>query len=301
MKNNVKIIPWELKSEEDAKKLVDECDADFDRAIDSLAERVSDARGVRIIKLAGPTCAGKTTASRKIMKSLEKKNIQSALVSVDSFFYDREYLHAMSQKKGGGELDYDSPDTINYASLEKFVKELLEKGCAECPVFDFESGSAQERETVSLSRGGVLIIEGIQVFYPQISEILKGMRCISVYISALSDLSFGDVIFEKEEIRLMRRLVRDNHFRATPPEKTLELWRGVRRNEDKNIFPFIDSADVLLDSSMKYEISVLKIYLEDILRGISDARALSVLEKIAPVYNISSEYIGADSLYREFV
>ena len=301
MKKEIKIIPPDFASEEDVKKFVEDCDRSFDREIDRVVEKIIEHGDVRVIKLAGPSCAGKTTASGKIIRALEKKNIPSSLVSIDSFFYDREYLHRMSREKGDGELDYDSPDTIDFELFEKFINDILQRGEAECPVFDFTLGRATSTEKLTLSENGILLVEGIQAFYRQVSDILKCYRSVSVYISALSSLSHAGTVFDETEIRLMRRIVRDSRSRATSPEKTFELWRSVRRNEEKNIFPFIDTADIRIDSSMLYELGMLKPYLSDILGGIEDSRATDILEKLRSVREISSEYIGEDSLYTEFI
>ena len=128
----------------------------------------------------------------------------------------------------------------------------------------------------------------------------------SIYIAPQEDIRIGGEVFVPNEIRLLRRIVRDYHFRSAPPEFTFLLWESVRANEDKNIFPYVENTDYKVNSTMEYEIGVLKPYLENIIEKMdkSDrhyADALKIQQKIQGIEEISSEYVREGMLYREFV
>ena len=145
------------------------------------------------------------------------------------------------------------------------------------------------------------------MLYPRVrSLVAEHGEAVSLYIAPMTPLTAGGVCWEPNDLRLARRLVRDAHFRATPPEQTLFLWSGVRRNEEKNIFPYVADCDFLLDSTMPYELGVLKPFLCKILPTVPEdspyrPRAEEILARLAEVEPLSDTLIPADSLYREFI
>ncbi len=285
---------------------IKKCDADFRTRLFDIADGICREGIVRIISLSGPTCSGKTTAATMLAGRLAENGKNVNIVSIDDFYYDRDYLHELSLKKGTDSIDYDSIDTIDVEALETFIKEAFTCDEVHSPVFDFKTGVRTGYRAIRTSANDVFIFEGIQAIYPQITRLFRPYGAISVYICPSSSVEAGGEIFEPNEIRLMRRLVRDHNFRNADAEFTMRLWDSVRENEEKNIFPYAHSCAYQIDSSKPYEIGILKPYLENILRDISlnskyYKRSVEILEKIANVAPIDSALIGDDSLYKEFV
>ncbi len=282
---------------------VKKCDREFDNILNKTVERVCKDNSVKIIGITGPTCSGKTTTAKKVIGYYESHGIKLHVISLDDFFKDQFSKDEFIDPKN---VDFDSPDTFDTEEFYSFVTDLFEKGVAEKPIFDFQTGDRSRRETVINGEGDVFIFEGIQLLYPQVETILHKMHGKSIYICAESGIRVGDACVSKEDLRLMRRLVRDSNFRAADPLFTLDLWASVRRNEDANILPHAHKCDVHIDTTQAYELNILKPYLEKILprveRG-SDHYELicNMLSAVSGIESISRDTLSETSLYNEFV
>ena len=305
MVKKVKKAPEGQMNKEEIKAFILECDRDFDARLLSEIEKLK-ADNIKVIRLTGPTCSGKSTATKKIVAELQKSGRKVHSISVDDFYYDRETLHAMAAEEGDGEIDYDSVKTIDLSALSEFVKTMSKGGILKCPIFDFKEGGRTGYRDISAGADDVFLFEGIQVIYPEIRALFADYACADFYIEPLCEIAVGDYLFSKNEIRFLRRVVRDRHFRNTSPEFTFQIWKSVRANEDKNIFPYIDGCGYYIESSFAYEIGVLKPYLEEYFKEIDKdseyrGEADEILKHVAPATEIPEELIPKDSLYREFV
>ena len=282
------------------------CEDNFADSIRRIAEDICKKRELRIVRLFGPTCSGKTTAANILISVFESLGKRAHIVSIDDFYYDRETLLEMSRAKGLEVVDYDSPDTIDVKALHLFAEEIFDSDEVHCPIFDFSLGRRNGYKTLSIDENDIFIFEGIQANYPNVKEILSEHGSASIFIIPESRVIVGGVEILPQRLRLMRRLVRDFLFRSSDPEFTLDLWRSVRDNEDKNIFPYASESDYFVDSTMEYEVGVLKPYLCEILGGIGEEsrhypRAQEILNLIEQVEPISRDLILPHYLYREFV
>lgn len=282
------------------------CEDNFSRRFNDIAEDICRNRGLRIVRLFGPTCSGKTTSAEILISLFEQLGKRAHVISIDDFFYDKDVLLKKTKEKGLEGLDYDSPDTIDLEALRVFAREIFESDEVHCPVFDFLTGKREGYRTISIDDQDIFIFEGIQANYPQVIPMLSEHGSASIYIVPASEVESGGEIFTPNELRLMRRLVRDYHFRGSTPEFTLMLWESVRDNEEKHIFPYISNPDYTVDSSMEYEIGVLKPYLKDIIEKMDTndehyGIACEILRKIDATEEISSELITQGMLYCEFV
>ena len=281
------------------------CEDRFADRFYSIAEDICQKRSLRIVRLFGPTCSGKTTAAQILISIFESFGKKAHVISIDDFFYSREKLLRLSREKGNDGIDYDSPDTIDLEVLEKFTEEIFESSVVHCPIFDFKEGKCVGYREMSIDDNDIFIFEGIQANYPNVISILSSHGSASIYIAPQSDVCAWGQTFEPNELRLMRRLVRDYYFRGSKPEFTFMLWESVRENEEKNIFPYVNS-DYTVDSAMEYEIGVLKPYLRDIVDRMDKndkyyPTALNIIDKISGVDEIPSELILDGMLYCEFV
>jgi len=282
------------------------CEKRFSEQFFGIAEDICKNRGLRIVRLYGPTCSGKTTAARLLISMFESFGKKAHLVSIDDFFFNHEVLEQRSREKGLRRLDYDSPDTIDSEELYRFAKEIFESDEVHCPVFDFKTGSRVGYKTLSIDDNDIFIFEGIQACYPIVKEMLSEHGSASIFIAPQKNVSVNGVTLSPNRLRLMRRLVRDYHFRNSSPEFTFELWKSVRDNEKKNIFPYADESDYCIDSAMPYELGVLKPFLCEILNTVSEdseyfEKSRQILEAIKNIEVIPCELIREEYLYSEFV
>ena len=282
------------------------CDRDFEALLeDAVGQLCQNAEGVKVMGLTGPTCSGKTTAAKKLLRHFRELGKKVVTVSLDDFFKDcfsREYLANANVE----ELDFDSPDTLDTELLARFVDEIFTFGRAEKPIFDFVSGTRSRYEEIVCGEDDVLLFEGIQVVYPAVLSIIESHGGRIMCVRPMSGIEIGGKRIEPDFIRLCRRLVRDANFRGASPDFTLSLWDSVRRNEEENIFPHVDCCTVKVDTTLAYELNVLAPYLRRILPSVEwgskhHKKSLEILGLLEDVVGIESFVIGNDSLYKEFV
>ena len=283
------------------------CEEQFEKRMDVAISSLRDVRGMRFFGLTGPTCSGKTTAARKMTEMLEEHGLCVRVISLDDFYFDKEYLHQRAENDPDIEIDYDSEETIDIKLLSEVAERLYAGKRTEMPHFNFKSGMREKGELLEPKKNDVFLFEGIQTLYPRVNEILnrhRSYRSISIYPQ--SAIEIDGKRFLPNEIRLYRRLVRDHLHRATDPEFTFYLWKSVRENEKKNIFPYLDSCHASIDSTMPYEIGMLKPYLEPLMQKILPesafyGRAQEILTKLQGIQPVSVRYIFERSLYKEFI
>ena len=295
-----------LSSPDRLRSFVQSCDRDLQKRMKCVARELAEQPALRLLGLTGPSCAGKTTAAKELTAYLEEHGHRVHVISIDDFYYDKEYLHQRAEDDPAIEIDYDSEDTIDVALLAQKTEQLLSGQITHLPRFDFEQGIRTAGKTVEPQAGDLFLFEGIQILYPKVRAILSGDSYRSVYIAPQSAIEVGGELFVPNELRRMRRLVRDHRYRATDPAFTLYLWQSVRVNEEKNIFPYARFCDLQIDSTMPYEVGMLKPYLEELLAKIPNADPFSdtakeILQKLADVKTVPSDYRMPNSLYKEFI
>ena len=277
-------------------------ESDFENRLDEVAEAVCANSSVRIVALSGPSCSGKTTTANKLISELESRGKRVHVVSIDDFFYDKDKLAEISN----GKTDYDSIKTIDFEALVECVRGIFSDGETLVPRFDFKLGKRVGYVKYDPDENDLFIFEGIQAIYPEITAIFKEYPSISIYICAQSAIEIDGKIFEPNEIRLLRRIVRDYNFRGASPEFTMYLWESVRSNEDENIFPYVDGCDMQIDSTLAFDVNILRPYLEEILQKVPEDNEFieetrRIIEKIEGIEPISREYLAENSLYNEFI
>lgn len=298
-------FPSGLNPNEAAARIA-EADGIFERELMRIAEQLDRIDGLRFFGLTGPTCSGKTTAARMLTERLEVLGHSVHVISIDDFYFEKNYLRALAERKGNGELDYDSEETIDVSLLRECADSLMNGRPTRLPHFNFLSGLRERGVCLTPKHGDLFLFEGIQILYPSVHAILQGPSYRSIAICPMSAISVGGKTFSPNEIRLMRRLVRDELYRGSDASFTLALWNSVRANEEENIFPYFGLCPYQVDSTMPYEIGILKPYLEKSLLSVSKEdpnfiKAREILEAIRSVDAMDSSLIAPKSLYREFV
>ncbi len=298
-------------TQEQAKKCVADSDAAFNSQLVGIYDDLLVSHGrfhgqaVKAIALCGPTCAGKTTTAKILTSLLEAHGKRVHVISIDDYYYDRKVLKERSKN---GEIDFDSPDTIDTKELALTIREIFDddENVVEVPTYDFKLGTRGEPRFIPVDDRDIFLFEGIQVFYPNVYSLLNAYPTTSVYINVMKNLQSGSRTFPCVDLRLYRRIVRDFYRREASPEFTFELWKTVRKNEDDNIFPYFHRSKISIDSTMAYEIGMLKPYLDEILPLVPKNsehyyRAQDILESISDFSPISKEFLSPDSLFHEFI
>ncbi len=281
-------------------------DAALNAQMQAALRCIESVPDLRLFGLTGPTCSGKTTAADMMTNVLESRGYEVHIISLDNFYYDKEYLHRRSDEADIA-LDYDSEETIDTALFADCAEKLFCGETVQLPRFDFGSGTREIGEILTPQKKDIFLFEGIQVLYPKIRAILAAHQNYrSIAIHPQSGIIAEGETFEPNEIRLYRRLVRDHRHRATDPNFTLSLWASVRANEEKNIFPYLHLCHTEIDSTMPYELGMLKPYLVPLMQSIPEtsenrAEADRILFKLTNIKEISSEYIAPNTLYKEFI
>ncbi|TFH16348.1 MAG: nucleoside kinase [Lentisphaerales bacterium] len=277
-----------------------------EKKVSHIADRVlSHKDRIRIILVAGPSCAGKTTFSKRLSIHLRVNGLRPLIVSTDDYFVDER----SSPRDKSGNFDFEHIDAVDVPLFNRQLVELMKGNTVNLPQFDFESRkrSAKTRP-LQLADDQILIIEGIHGLNPKLTHRVPAKRKMKIYVSALTQLALdANNRISTTDNRLMRRIVRDSQFRGNSPLQTLRMWPSVRSGEKKWIFPFQRHADATFNSALDYELAILKPIVEPLLLQIksdspeyAEARRLaaflsnflSVADTEVPKTSILREYIG---------
>ncbi len=278
-----------------------ECEHDFEARLDEAVEKVLKANA-RILLLSGPTCSGKTTTANKLITELEACGKKITIISIDDFFYERDDGRVV---KDDAKIDYDSINVIDLPLLSDCIKHARVGNTIRVPIFDFITQKRAGYNEHIIEANEIIIFEGIQAVYPEIVSLIDE-KYIGIFINVNYDACINDVVFTKNEIRFIRRIVRDRKFRGASADFTFYLWQTVRENEEKSIFPNKDVCTIQLDSFMPYELFLMKKYAkETLLEVMPDSKyyesAQKLINKIDVLDEISYDYIPSNSLYTEFL
>lgn len=283
--------------------LINVAEAMHERQIGSIADRIVDS-GAKIVLLAGPSSSGKTTTCKRLAIQLMTRLVTPKMISLDDYFVDRH----VTPRDESGDYDYESLYALDLARLNSDLTRLLAGEEVNLPTYSFELGARIEKpKKMQMRPTDVLILEGIHGLNPELTSSISASSIFKIYVSALTTLSIDDHNWiSPNDNRLLRRIVRDYRYRSTSALDTIRRWPSVRRGEEKWIFPFQENADATFNSSLIFELGVMKEYAEPLLRQVphnveqySNAyRLLRFLEYFDP---IPSDQIPHTSLLREFL
>ncbi len=251
----------------DANKMIQVTEALHERKYADIADMINSKRGkIKLVLIAGPSSSGKTTTSRRIALQCKVLGLNPKVIEMDNYFVDRD----KTPVDESGNLDFESIDAMDLPFLNEQLTDLLDGKEIAVPTFDFVKGRRVfGGETMRLEDGDVLIMEGIHGLNPRLTESVPDNRKFRIYASALTSLSIDENnTISTSDNRLLRRIVRDNNFRGVSAEETILRWPSVRSGEVKNIFPYQENADAVFNSSLVYELPMLKYFAEPLLRRI---------------------------------
>ena len=283
-----------------------------ERRIEQIADQFI-ASGALLLLIAGPSSSGKTTFSHRLSIALRVHGLRPVKVSLDDYYLDRDVL----PREPDGSIDFERIETLDLDLLGEQLPKLVRGETVDMPQFDFKEGKRLEKtHPFCVERGQPIIIEGIHGLNDRLTATIPAHMKFKVYISPLTMLNLDDHNrIRTTDARLLRRIVRDNLFRGTPPEETMAMWPSVRRGEEQYIFPFQEKADTMFNSALTYELCIMKKYAYPQLLAVTPdsphytmARRLvkflnyiqtADVEDEIPVNSILREFIGGCCFYKD--
>ncbi|MCI9619757.1 MAG: nucleoside kinase [Dorea sp.] len=275
-----------------------------EKKIAEIASQIAARPELKFILIAGPSSSGKTTFSHRLSVQLRVNGLTPRPIAVDNYFVEREE----NPRDETGAFDFECLEAVDVKLFNRQLNDLLNGKEVVIPTFNFVTGHKEYGSPATkLGPNDVLVIEGIHCLNPKLTLNLPDENKFKIYISALTQLN----VDEHDRIpttdgRLLRRIVRDARTRGSSAQRTIRMWQSVRRGEEKFIFPFQEEADVMFNSTLIYELAVLKLYVEPLLFGIDRScpeylEAKRLLKFLDYFVGIGSENVPTNSLLREFI
>ena len=290
----------------DVKEFLAECDQAYTQRVSLAADKIlGNLENSPIVLLSGPSGSGKTTTAMKIAEELRRRGVGSHAVALDNYF--KTLNPRTAPRTPEGDIYYESPQCLDMDLLDRHFTALSSGEEILVPKFEFARQMRNDSlgTPLKLEKNEIAIFEGIHALNDDIAG--RHPEATKLYISARSNVNEGSVLrFKGTWMRLTRRAVRDYNFRGTDVENTLEMWANVRRGEKLYISPYKNRADIIFDSSLPYEVSVMKNYAKPLLEAVPEenARRSELLDLIAAFdwfEPIDPALVGRDSLLREFI
>lgn len=275
-----------------------------EKKLANIADMIALDREKKIVLIAGPSSSGKTTFAQRLGIQLRVNGIEAVTLSMDNYFVNRED----NPRDEDGNYDFECLEAIDVKLFNDQLTALLNGEEVSLPTFDFTTGTRQYLgNTAKLKENQVLVIEGIHGLNEKLTASIPRSKKFKIYISALTSLNIDDYNrISTTDSRLLRRMLRDSKYRNHPAIATLKMWPSVRRGEEKYIFPFQEEADVMFNSSLIYEIAVLKTYVEPLLACVDRnepefSEAKRLYEFLGYFLPIEKDDIPINSIIREFI
>lgn len=275
-----------------------------EKKIADLADHIANDKQVKVILIAGPSSSGKTTFAKRLGFQLRLNGLKPVTISVDNYFVEREE----NPKDELGNYDFECIEALDVKLFNEHLVKLLKGEEIEVPTFDFTVGHKKYNgETMKLENDEVLVIEGIHCLNDKLTSAIPKEQKYKIYISALTVLNIDYYNrISTTDTRLIRRIVRDNQFRGYSAKHTIKMWYSVNRGEERYIYPYQEEADNMFNSSLIYELGVLKDYALPLLKQITNtepeyAEATRLIRLLSYFESIPQDAIPKTSLIREFI
>ncbi len=294
---------------EDPAEFVAECDGVYQKRLETAADRILERMKVSpIVLLSGPSGSGKTTTALKLEQELERRGVQTHTISMDNYF--KTLNRRTAPRNAEGDIDYESPKLLDMDLLDETFTKLSRGEWVIVPKFEFARQMRNDSRgtPLKLDKNEIAIFEGIHALNDDISG--RHPEATTLYISARSNILEGEALrFKGTWMRISRRAVRDYNFRGTDLVETLSMWYNVRRGEKAYISPFKGRANVIIDSSLRYEVPVFANYADPLRAAVervpADNERRAELESMVEAFRyfqpLDPALVPADSLIREFI
>lgn len=286
--------------------LVRVSEAYHENQIRDIAQQISKERDrLRIILIAGPSSSGKTTFAQRLSVQLRVEGLWPVAIGLDDYFVDREHTPLDED----GNADFEALEAIDIELFNEHLTKLIQGEEVHIPTFDFVTGTRKwNGKKLQVRPDQPIIIEGIHGLNDKLTASIPKGRKFKIYVSALTNLNLDHhTRISTTDVRMLRRLIRDNQFRGHDAKATIERWPSVRRGEHRHIFPFQEDADVMFNSTLVYELAVLKPLAQELLEEITPAdpqysEARRLLRFLSHFYAVSDwDDIPCNSILQEFI
>ena len=288
----------------DILNIIHVAEALHEKKIAYIADMIHGRENNKIVLIAGPSSSGKTTFARRLGVQLKVNGLLPIPISLDDYFVDRE----KTPRDENGEYDFESIYALDLELFNQHLEALLRGEEVEMPTFNFKNGQKEwTGEKIKLPENGILLVEGIHGLNEMLTSSIPKENKFKVYISALTQLNLDNHNrIATTDVRMIRRIVRDFLSRGYGGEQTLKMWPSIRRGEEKNIFVFQEEADVMFNSTLVYELCVLKKYaLEELMKITTDSpiyyEALRLRSFLNFFKEVDTKVVPDNSILREFV
>ncbi len=279
-------------------------EAIMEKGLGDIAAEIASRPDKKLIMIAGPSSSGKTTFSHRLSIQLMAHGLKPHPIAVDNYFVER----VDTPKDENGQYNFECLEAMDIELFNQQMSALLRGEKVFMPTFNFVTGMKEYKgNSLKLGPEDVLVIEGIHCLNDALSYSLPAENKFKIYVSALTQMNIDEHNrIPTTDGRLIRRMVRDARTRGASAQKTISMWPSVRRGEDENIFPYQESADVVFNSALIYELAVLKQYAEPLLFGIRPEdpeylEAKRLLKFLNYFQGIDSNLIPGNSILREFI
>ncbi|MBW6411317.1 nucleoside kinase [Clostridium weizhouense] len=294
----------EKLSSHEVQSLILTSEALHEKKIANIADQIANKKEVKIVLIAGPSSSGKTTFANRLGIQLRVNGLIPIPLSLDDFFVERKD----TPKDENGDYDYESIYALDLELINKTLIALMNGEEVNIPTYNFITGKREwNGKKVKLPKNGVLILEGIHGLNPILTSSIPEENIFKVYISALTQLNLDNHNrITTTDVRKVRRIVRDSLSRGHDAEATLKMWPSIKRGEKKNIFVYQDQADAMFNSTLVYELSLLKPYaLKELAKVKEESPVYEEAIRLQSILNffkeVESSYVPMNSILREFI
>ena len=289
----------------DVKAFVGNCESEYRLQVENAAMKIADNDDIKIVAIAGPSGSGKTTTAHILMRELERLGEKTDVISLDDFYLPLGKLPILPD----GNRDIESVSAMDIPRIERAFKDIINKGEAFLPRFDFLTKSRIENDReIQIGKRGIVIVEGLHALNPQITDVVPKKNILKIYISVNLPIEneSGEQILSSRQIRLVRRILRDELFRGASAQETLCLWNNVVAGESKYLYCFKSAADIKLTTLHAFEPCVYKEPFCKMRHSVDEntpcydyfIKTVNALERFC---GIKDEVVPSDSLIREFI
>lgn len=275
-----------------------------EKRIAAVADNIYNRGGVKMVLISGPSSSGKTTTCKRLSVQLAVHGYHPVQISVDDFFVERDE----TPKDKNGKFDFEALEAVDLPLFNRTLTDLIAGKRVELPTFDFTRGTkVWNGKSIQLDDKSIMVIEGIHCLNPKLTEQVPDDVKFKIFVSALTSISIDrQNPIPTADNRLIRRIVRDYNYRGYSAVETLRRWRSVRNGEEKNIFPFQENADEMINTSLIFELGLLKTYAMSILDAVPEslpeyAEAVRLRKFLSYFKSIPEEKVPGTSILREFV